>query len=200
MPEAAPSVLMVLFSAILTENIALTYYLGMCPFISISRHSRMAFHMGVTVTFVMVLTGMMNWALRHWLLLPLELEYLQLLVFILTIAFSVQFLEQFLERFFPLIHEEFGVFLPLITVNCAILGITLISQLREYDGFTTFTYALGSGIGWTLAITLLGGIRNHLAFSRPPRALGDVGITMVIAAFMAMALAGFQGILVGANP
>ena len=199
MTEAAPALLTVLLSAIVSENIALTYYLGMCPFISISRHARMALHMGVTVTVVMVLTGMANWALRQWILLPLDLEYLEFMVFILTIAGTVQMLELILERFFPLIYEEFGVFLPLITVNCAILGVSLIIQLREYDAGTAVVFALGSGIGWTLAITVLGGIRNHLMFCRPPRGLGEVGITMVIAAVLAMALAGFQGII-GAGP
>ena len=183
---------LVLISAI-TQNIALNYHLGLCPMISISKKIHTSFSMGMAVTLVMVVTSTLNWVLNHYLLVPFQLEFLQLTVFILSAAAAVQLLEGVVERFFPFLFREFGVFLALITVNCAVMGVSLFSVLRGYSLAQTAAYGLGSGLGWTLVIVLMSGIKAGLVFSSPLPALGETGITMVIAAVMAMAFSGLGG-------
>ena len=135
----------ILFTAAVAENIALYYFLGTCPLISVSNNLRTSFQMGITVTFVMLISSSINFIVYNWILVPLELEYLQLLFFVLSIAAITQFLELFLDRYFPEIYASFGIFLPLIAVNCAILGVSLFIVLREYDFVTSVVYSLGSG-------------------------------------------------------
>ena len=144
--------LTLLFSAVVSENIALYYFLGTCPLISISADLKASLNMGLTVSMVMLITTAANWAIYHLLLQPLALEYLQLLFFVLIIAATVQLLELFLDRFFPSIYEVFGIFLPLITVNCAILGVSMFAVLREYSLTQSLVFAAGSGMGWCLVI------------------------------------------------
>lgn len=186
--------LIVLASAI-TNNIALTYFLGLCPFIAISKSLRGAAGMGLAVTFVVVVTTLVNHALYWRLLLPLRLEYLSFIVFIMSIAGIVQMLEILVERYFPSLYGVFGIYLPLITVNCVILAVSLFMVLREYSFWEAAAYSLGSGLGWFIAITAMAGLRKHLAFSSPVKNLGDAGITIVLAGLMALAFLGFQGML-----
>jgi Na+-transporting NADH:ubiquinone oxidoreductase subunit E len=188
------SVPLLLFASIVTSNIALTYFLGMCPFITISKNLDVAIGMGAAVTFVMTVTAAANWVLNYLVLMPLGLPFLQFLVFIVTIAFLVQIIEIFLDRFSPSLYQAFGIFLPLITVNCAILGISLFMVLRSYDFVRSVVYAFGSGLGWMLAITAMGGLRRRLVFSDPPAAFGDAGITAILAGLMALAFIGFTGV------
>ncbi|MCK5154812.1 MAG: NADH:ubiquinone reductase (Na(+)-transporting) subunit E [Spirochaetales bacterium] len=188
------NILLILFASILTSNIALTYFLGMCPFVSISKNIQVASGMGMAVTMVMTLTAVANWLVNNYVLIPLGLGYMQFLVFIVTIAAIVQILEIVIDRFFPALYQSFGIFLPLITVNCAILGISLFMVLRSFGLLQTFFYGLGSGIGWFLAIITIGGIRKRLIFSKPPRRFGETGITAIIAGLMALAFIGFTGV------
>lgn len=190
------TLLSLLFAAAISENIALYYFLGICPLISISSDLRTSFSMGLTVSMVMLLTVSANFAVFHLLLVPLGLEFLQLLFFILIIAAVVQLLEGFLDRFFPGVYAVFGIFLPLITVNCAILGVSMFTVLREYSIVEALTYAAGSGIGWTLAICLIASIRRRINTDDISPHLGRTGITMIIAAVIAMAFSGLSALSV----
>lgn len=178
-------------SAMLNENMALYYFLGTCPLISLTSSLQASFNMGVTVVFVMVVTSAVNWAVYNLVLVPLALNYLQLLFFVLTIAAVVQFIESFLDRFLPAVYADFGIFLPLIAVNCAILGVSLFSALREYSFFETVVYALGSGVGWCFVICLIASIKRRISLNFVPSELGKIGITMIIASVMALTFAGF---------
>lgn len=177
-----------------TGNIALAGFLGLCPFLSLSRRPALAAAMGGSVTFVMTATAVLNWLLMRFFLVPYRLEYMQILAFMLVIAALTQALELFLDRFTPRIFAAFGVFLPLVAVNCAILGVSLFASFREYEFAETLVYALGSGLGWTVAILLLGGLRRHLIFCRPPAALGPVGIVMTLASLMALSFGCLTGV------
>ena len=183
----------IFFASIVTQNIILTYFLGLCPFVAISKEIPTALGMGMAVIFVMVMTMVLNWPINHCILIPLHVEYLQFLVFIMVIATFVQIVELFIDRYSPILYTSLGVFLPLITVNCAILGVLLIASLREYSYIQGIVYALGSGLGWTLAIIAMAGIRQKLQFSSIPKGLEGPGITMLIAGIMAMAFMGFAG-------
>ena len=193
--EAGSRLLIIFLGSLLTNNIALTYFLGMCAFLSLSRQFRVAVGMGIAVVLVMVLTAAVNWLIHFHVLVPLGLDFFQFLVFILVIAAIVQVLEQIIDRHFPTLYHAFGLFLPLIAVNCAILGTSLFMVLREYNFGETIVFALGSGLGWTLAITALTGLRHHLVFCSPPKNLGQVGTAVILAGIMAMAFAGFSGMV-----
>lgn len=183
-----------LLKSALIENMALYFFLGICPLISISADLRASWQMGVTVTTVMVGTMAINWGIYNFLLQPLALEYLQILFFILSIAAVVQFLESFIDRFFPSVYASFGIFLPLITVNCAILGVSMFGVLREYDLPAAVIFALGSGLGWTLVLCMIASIRRRIDMKAVPAELGNVGLTMVVAAILAMAFSGISSL------
>ena len=185
----------IIFASLFTSNIALTYFLGMCPFIAVSRNIKTAWGMGCAVTFVMVITAVINWPVYHFLLTPFHIEYLQYLSFIVVIAATVQIVEMVVERSFPVLYLNMGVFLPLITVNCAVLGLSLFMILRDYSFVQAIVYAAGGGMGWTLAIVAMSGLRAKLIFADVPEALEGPGITLIIAGIMAMAFMGFAGIV-----
>ncbi len=185
----------IFFASMFTQNIVLTYFLGICPFVAVSKEIPTAFGMGMAVIFVMFMTMGINWPLYHMVLVPFKVEYLQFLVFIIVIATFVQIVEIFIDRYSPVLYVSLGVFLPLITVNCAILGVLLFSVLRDYTYLQSLVFALGGGIGWTIAIISMAGIRQKLQFSAIPKGLEGPGITMIIAGIMAMAFMGFAGIV-----
>jgi Na+-transporting NADH:ubiquinone oxidoreductase subunit E len=185
----------IFFASMFTQNIVLTYFLGICPFVAVSKEIPTAFGMGMAVIFVMFMTMGINWPLYHMVLVPFNVEYLQFLVFIIVIATFVQIVEIFIDRYSPVLYVSLGVFLPLITVNCAILGVLLFSVLRDYTYLQSIVFALGGGIGWTIAIISMAGIRQKLQFSAIPKGLQGPGITMIIAGIMAMAFMGFAGIV-----
>ncbi|MDZ7338696.1 MAG: NADH:ubiquinone reductase (Na(+)-transporting) subunit E [candidate division KSB1 bacterium] len=185
----------IFFAAIFTNNIALTYFLGMCPFIAVSRDLKTATGMGLAVIFVMSLTALFAWPVYHWVLVPYNVQYLQLVSFIVIIAALVQIVEMVIERFSPTLYINMGVFLPLITVNCAILGLALFMVLRNYSFIQSMAYAVGSGIGWTVVIVAMAGIRTKLIFAKVPKALEGPGITMIIAGLTALGFMGFAGIV-----
>ncbi len=185
---------LLLFASIITSNIALSYFLGMCPFVTISKNIRVATGMGIAVIIVMTVTAAANWAISNLVLIPLGIEFLEFLIFIITIATLVQIIEMFLDRYSPMLYHAFGIFLPLITVNCAILGVSLFASLRSYTFVQTVLFGFGSGVGWLLAIVAMGGLRKKLVFSNPPKNFGVSGITAILAGLMALAFIGFTGI------
>jgi Na+-transporting NADH:ubiquinone oxidoreductase subunit E len=188
--------LMIFVAAILTHNIALSYLLGMCPLLAMSRHTNTAFGMGLAVVFVMTVTAAINWALYHFLLIPTGSEIMAYLVFIIVIASVVQLLEMIIEKFFPRLQSSFGIFLPLITVNCTILAVSLFMVLRTYSFWQTLFFSLGSGLGWMLAIVIISAIREKMRLiSDVPGGLRGAGITMVVAGILALAFMGFSGMV-----
>lgn len=187
--------MIICISAVFTNNILLTYFLGMCPFIGCSRELKTSFGLGAAVIFVLTSTCILNWFAYHYVLVPLHLEFFRFILFIIIIAAFVQFIEMLLDRTSPLLYQKLGIFLPLITVNCAILGAALFMIIREYTLILSIGYGLGSGIGWFLAIIAMAGIRQKLANDRIPRGLQGPGITLIIVGLMALAFIGFTGVL-----
>lgn len=188
--------LMIFVAAVFTHNIALTYLLGMCPMVAMSRHINTAVGMGLAVIFVMVITAPINWLLYHYILIWTNSEIMAYLLFIITIASVVQLLEMLMARFLPRLESSFGIFLPLITVNCTILAVSIFMLLREYTFWQTTLFALGSGVGWTMAICIIAAIREKMRMvSDVPGGLRGAGITMVVAGILALAFMGFSGMV-----
>ncbi|MCK5735711.1 MAG: NADH:ubiquinone reductase (Na(+)-transporting) subunit E, partial [Spirochaetaceae bacterium] len=160
-PQINP--LVILFAAVFTGNILLTNFLGMCSFISISKDMKSANGLGLAVTVVLTITTAINWAMMRYVLVPLDLMVYRYIVFIVVIAATVQMLEMIIDRVSPALYMSLGIFLPLITVNCAILGVALFMQIRNYDFFQTLAFGFGSGLGWWLAIMALAAIQKKVA-------------------------------------
>ena len=186
----------ILMAAIFTDNIALKYLLGMCPFISLSRTLRTALGMGMAVIFVITLTAAINWPVYHLILVPTDSELIYYIVFIIMIAASVQLVEMIMERFFPALQAAFGIFLPLITVNCTVLAVSLFMILRKYSYIETLFFAFGSAVGWMVAITLVAAINEKLKLVGDiPKGLRGPGLIMITAGIIALAFMGFGGIV-----
>ncbi len=185
----------IFFAAIFTNNILLTNYLGMCSFLSVSREVKTSIGLGFAVIFVMACTSALNWVVYEYILLPLQITYLRYIAFIIVIAAFVQLIEMIIERLSDTLYSALGIFLPLITVNCAILGVSLFMVIREYSFIASFAYGLGSGIGWTVAIIAMAGIRTKMSRAKVPYGLTGAGITLIIAGIMALAFIGFTGMI-----
>lgn len=185
----------IFFATIFIHNIALRYFLGWCPLVSLSKELDAAWGMGVAVTVVITLTAAINWFIYHFLLIPLKVEYLQYIAFIMVIASTVQVLEMVLEKFFPRLATTMGIFLPLITVNCAVLGTSLFMILREFPFLKAIIFAFGSSLGFLVAIVALASIREKLRFANVPEPLQGAGIVMLIAGLMAYAFMAFIGMI-----
>jgi len=185
----------VVFSAAFTNNILLTNYLGMCSFLGASREVKTAGGLGTAVIFVMTTTSALNWVVYEGILVKLGLEYLRFIVFIVVIAAFVQLVEMIIERVSETLYTALGIFLPLITVNCAILGASLFMVIREYTFARALAYGFGSGVGWALAIMAMAGINQKMARARVPKGLEGAGITLIIAGIMALAFIGFSGMM-----
>ncbi len=193
--------------SIFIENILLATFLGMCSFLAISKKIQTAIGLGVAVVFVQFITVPANWAIRHFLLdagalkwtgvpalAALDLSFLNFIVFIAVIASMVQFVEMAMDKFFPPLYQALGIFLPLITVNCAILGGSLFMVERNYTFPQAVVYGFSSGAGWALAIIAIGAIRKKLRYHNVPAGLRGLGITMILTGLMALAFACFAGI------
>ena len=192
--------------AIFIENILLAYFLGMCSFLACSKKVDTATGLGLAVIFVLTITVPTNWAINNYLLKPgalawispnfanVDLSFLSLICFIATIASMVQLVEMMLDKFFPPLYHALGIFLPLITVNCSILGGSLFMVERNYTALESTVYGFSSGIGWLLAIVSMAAIRKKLRYSHLPDGLKGLGITMVMTGLMAMAFMCFSGI------
>lgn len=183
------------WAAIFTSNVLLTNFLGMCSYLSVSREMESSFGLGVAVIFVLTITCALNWLVYYYLLVPLNIVYLQYIIFIIVIAATVQLLELIIERFAPALYYTLGIFLPLITVNCAIFGVALFMIIRNYNFLQTIAYAAGSGIGWLLAIMMLAGIRARIKDKLIPAGLQGAGISLIVTGIMALAFIGFSGIV-----
>jgi len=183
-------------SVVLINNLVFTKFLGICPYIGVSGRIDMAFGMGLAVTFVMTLSGTLTWMIDHWLLMPLGLEVARYVTFIMVIAAAVQLVEMYLKRFFPPLYESFGIFLPLITTNCAILGLCLFLVVW---GTATLIEAVvlsfGGGIGFTIAICIMAGIRENMQMVDVPESLRGAPITLITAGLLALAFMGFAGMI-----
>ncbi|MFP4687330.1 MAG: electron transport complex subunit RsxA [bacterium] len=188
-------IILVFISAVLVNNFVLTYFLGICPFLNVSNRIDSAFSLGMATTFVMTLTAVVSWLINHFLLIPYNLPYLEYVAFILVIASLVQLVEMFIQRVSPALYETLGIFLPLITTNCAILGLALFASLRNYSFLETLSFGIGAGVGFTLAIVIMAGIREELQFADVPEPFRGAGITLLIAGILAMAFMGFAGLL-----
>jgi Na+-transporting NADH:ubiquinone oxidoreductase subunit E len=184
------------FAAIFTNNILLTNFLGLCPFLSMSRLKKSAMGMGAAVVFVMASTTALNNLVFYKILVPLGLEHFRYIVFIVVIAAFVQLVEMTMERFFPALYFSLGIFLPLITVNCAIFGASLFMVIRNYDFVQSLAYGAGSGIGWMLAIIAISAIREKLQkTTKLPRGLEGPAITLIITGLLALAFLAFSGMI-----
>lgn len=187
--------LVIFFASIFTSNMIFSNFLGMCSYIAVSKEVETATGLGIAVTFVLTITTILNYFVYQYLLIPFGLEYLRFIVFILVIAAFVQLLEMILEKYFESLYYALGIFLPLITVNCAILGVSLFMVIRNYNFIQSAFFGLGSGLGWALAIISMAGIRSRINEDALPKGLGGSAITLIITGIMAMAFMGFSGIV-----
>lgn len=187
--------MIIFFAAIFTNNMIFSNFLGMCSYIAVSREIPTSLGLGQAVTFVLACTTIINYLIYHYVLVPLHLDYLRFIVFIVSIAAFVQLLEMVMERYLPNLYYALGIFLPLITVNCAILGVSLFMIIRHYDLMQSIGFSIGSGLGWTLAIVALAGIRQKIQRAPIPKGLEGPGITLIITGLMALAFVGFSGIV-----
>jgi Na+-translocating ferredoxin:NAD+ oxidoreductase subunit A len=183
-------------SVVLINNLVLTKFLGICPYLGVSGRIDMAFGMGLAVTFVMTLSGTLTWLIDHMVLMPLGLEVTRYVCFILVIASAVQLVEMYLRKFFPPLYDSFGIFLPLITTNCAILGLCLFLNLWGTDNLLeAVVLSFGGGIGFTMAICIMAGIRENLQMVDVPECLKGAPITLITAGILSLAFMGFAGII-----
>lgn len=185
----------VFFASIFTSNILLTNFLGMCSFLAISKEVKASVGLGVAVAFVIGVTSVLNWLAYYYILVPLDLVYLRYIVFIIIIAAFVQLLEMIIERVSEGLYNSLGIFLPLITVNCAVFGAVLFLIIRNYNFVNSLFYGFGSGIGWAIAIIAMAGIRQKMARSRVPKGLAGPGMALIIAGMMAIAFMGLSGMI-----
>ncbi|MDP8225054.1 MAG: Rnf-Nqr domain containing protein [Candidatus Lernaella stagnicola] len=197
MPEVGLPInpLVILFAAIFTNNILLSNYLGMCSFLSVSSQVKASWGLGAAVIFVMAVTSGINWLVYYYLLMPLNLHHFWYIIFIIVIAAFVQLVEIIIEKTSPVLHINLGIFLPLITVNCAILGASLFVIIRNYDFLQALAFGFGGGVGWAMALVAMAGIRQKIARANIPPALEGAGIALIIAGLMSFAVLGFSGMV-----
>jgi Na+-transporting NADH:ubiquinone oxidoreductase subunit E len=188
--------LVIFLAAAFTENILLARFLGMCSFLAISRQMKTSIGLGFAVVFVTTFTAAINWLLHTYVMVPLDIEFLELIVFIVVIAAFVQLVEMIIERFSPTLYFSLGIFLPLITVNCAILGVSLFMLNKEgFRFWESLVFGFGSGVGWLLAIVLMAGIREQIKEDKIPAGLRGSGITLIITGIIALAFVAFSGMI-----
>ncbi|MBQ1330701.1 MAG: RnfABCDGE type electron transport complex subunit A [Desulfovibrio sp.] len=186
-------ILTIFVSAIFVNNILLSQVLGNCPYLGCSREKGVAVGMGAAVIFVTVVATLFTWLMQHYVLDPLKLGYLQTIVFIVVIAALVQFVEMFLKKMVPPLYRSLGIYLPLITTNCAVMGVALLMQRKGYDLVTSLLYAAGYSSGFLLALLLMAGIRERLDTCRLPKTMAGTPIALVMAGLMSLAFMAFKG-------
>jgi len=194
----------IFITSIFIENILLAYFLGMCSFLAVSKRVDTAMGLGIAVVFVLTITAPINWVIYQYILIPgaltsfglpnIDLTFLKLITFISVIAAVVQLVEMVIEKFSPSLYMSLGIFLPLIAVNCAVLGVSSFMVERDYNLMETIIYSIGSGIGWWLAIISMASIREKLLYSNIPKNLEGLGITMITTGIMALGFMCFGGI------
>lgn len=193
--------IIIIMTSVLVNNYVLSRFLGVCPFLGVSKKTNQAVGMGIAVIFVMVLATLVTWPIQNFVLIPLDLEYLQTIIFILVIAALVQLVEMFMKKSIPVLHASLGVYLPLITTNCAVLGVCKNSLTEDMlikadtpQFLYALVYAFASGLGFLLAMVLFAGVRERIASSKPPKAFEGTPITLISAAIVSLAFFGFGGI------
>ena len=189
------NLILIFIAAAITHNFVLTYFLGICPFIGVSRKIEQAVGMGLATTFVMTLAASVTWVIYHFILIRFGLPSLQYVSFIIVIASLVQIVEMFIRKTSPPLYRALGIYLPLITTNCAILGLTLFMVLREYSFLEGVVFGVGAGCGFTLALVIMAGIREELECCDIPKPLEGAGITLIIAGILALSFMGFGGLI-----
>lgn len=187
----------IIVTAIFINNIVLAQFLGICPFLGVSKKTSSALGMGAAVTFVITLATAVAWVLQHYVLNPLGLQFLQTIVFILVIAFLVQLLEIVLKKITPALYQALGVFLPLITTNCAVLGVAILVIQKDFNILQAVVYGFSTALGFTLALWIFAGIREQLEITETPLGLRGVPLALISAGILAMAFLGFSGITIG---
>ncbi|MEW6678589.1 MAG: electron transport complex subunit RsxA [Pseudomonadota bacterium] len=186
--------LLILLATALVNNVVLVKFLGLCPFMGVSRKMDSALGMGMATTFVLTLASAASWMLEHWLLQPLGIGYLRILSFILVIAATVQFTEMVIRKVSPGLYQILGIYLPLITTNCAVLGVALLNVLEQHSFVESLLYGFGSAIGFTLVLLLFAGLRERLALAQVPAAFAGAPIGFVVAGLLSLAFMGFAGL------
>lgn len=187
--------LIIFISASVVNNFVLSYFLGICPFIGVSNKTSSALSMGMATTFVLVLTAVVCWMLWNLILIPYQMEFLEIPSFILVIAALVQFVEMVIKKVSQPLYRALGIFLPLITTNCAILGLALLLAMREYTFMQSLVFGLGAGVGFTLALFIMAGIREELELTDVPKPFRGAPITLITAGLLALAFMGFAGMI-----
>ena len=185
----------IIIGAILVNNVVLAQFLGICPFLGVSSKVETSLGMGAAVTFVMSLTAVVAWCIQTYVLVPLHIEYMQTIVFILVIAALVQMVEIILKKISPSLYQALGIFLPLITTNCAVLGVAILMIQKEFTLLQSVVYSAATAIGFALAMVLFAGIRERLEFEDVPETMKGTPIALVTAALLAMAFLGFSGLV-----
>ena len=187
--------LVILIASSLVTNVVLSQFLGLCPFLGVSKKTNTATGMGVAVIFVITLASAVAGAIYQFILVPFDITYLQTIVFILVIAALVQFVEMFLKKFIPGLYQSLGVYLPLITTNCAVLGVALTNVQKNYGILTGIVNGFATAVGFTISIVILAGIREKMAHNDIPESFQGMPIVLVTAGLMAIAFCGFSGLL-----
>lgn len=185
---------LILLSTIFVNNFVLVQFLGLCPFMGVSNKLESAIGMGAATTFVMTLASVCTYLVDHWILAPLSLEYLRTIAFILVIAAVVQFVKMFMEKTSPLLYRVLGVFLPLITVNCAVLGVALLNTQKAHNFFESTLYGFGGAVGFSVVLILFSAMRERLAAADVPAPFKGAAIGMITAGLMSLAFMGFTGL------
>lgn len=191
------SIMTILLTGILMDNFVLSKFLGICPFLGVSKTSSGSLGMGVAVTAVMMVATAVTWPLYYFFLEPMGLTYLNTILFILIIAMLVQMIEMVLRKYIPSLYQSLGVYLPLITTNCAVLGVTLLNLDNHYNFFESIINALGAGIGFLIAMLIFSGVRGRLERCNVPKAFSGMPITLVAASIVSLSFSGFGGLVDG---
>ena len=189
------NLVLIFIAAAVTNNLVLTYFLGICPFIGVSKKTSSALGMGLATTFVMTLAALVTWLINNFILIRFGLPFLQYVAFIIVIASLVQIVEMFMKKATPALYRALGIYLPLITTNCAILGLTLFMVLRDYNFLESIIFGIGAGSGFTMALLIMAGIREELDHCDIPKPLQGAAITLIIAGMLALAFMGFGGLI-----
>ncbi len=189
--------LLILISAIFVNNFVLARFLGICPFMGVSKKVETALGMGMAVTFVMTVATVVTWFIQYFVLIPFGIEYLQTIAFILIIASLVQLVEMVMQKTSPVLYQSLGIFLPLITTNCAVLGLAVLNIQKSYSFLESIVFAIGAAAGFTLALILFAGLRERLDLSPVPKSFQGAGIAFVTAGLLSLAFMGFAGMVKG---
>lgn len=189
------NLLLILLSVVLVNNFVLSRFLGICPFLGVSKKVETAVGMSIAVTFVMGLASVMSWLVQTFLLVPLKIEFMQTIAFILVIAGLVQFVEMVIKKTSPTLYQALGVYLPLITTNCAVLGVAILNIQNNFNLIETLVNGVGGGLSFTLAIVLFAGVRERLETAPIPKGLEGFPIAMIAASLFSIAFLGFQGLI-----